>query len=81
MPIPIEDYANPTFIRYKERYPLSEDKEDRFNEVFPLHYAGRYQGEDGREGGWKQSGYNPNHQTVAKEKIRVRSENIIIKPY
>ena len=81
MPIPIEDYATPSFIRHKERYPLSDNKEDRFNEINPRHFAGRYPGEEGREGGWKQPGYNPNHQTVSKERIRVRSDNLIIRPY
>jgi hypothetical protein len=59
MPIPIEDYATPSFFRLQERYP----------------------GTEGREGGWKQAGYNPNHQSTRVEQIRVRSDDITLKPY
>lgn len=81
MPISIEEYSQPKFIKLRDRYPMSYDKEDRFNEVFPLNFAGRYPGDEGREGGWKQAGYNPNHQSTTIEKIRVRTDNITLKPY
>lgn len=81
MPIAIEEYASPSFIRYQERYPLSYNKDDRYNEINPRHCVTRYQGNEGREGGWKQAGYNPNHQTVSIEKIRVRSDNTQLRPY
>jgi hypothetical protein len=81
MPISIEEFATPRLIRLEERYPMSYDKEDRFNEVCPRHHASRYQGDQGREGGWKQAGYNPNHQTTTIERIRVRSDDITLKPY
>ena len=81
MPISIEEFSTPKWIKYQERYPLSYDKEDRFNEINPRHFAGRYQGTEGREGGWKQAGYNPNHQSTRVERIRVRSDDITLKPY
>ena len=81
MPIPISDFANPAWIKHQERYPMSYTKEDRFNEINPRHEAGRYPGEEGREGGWKQAGYNPNHQSTSLERIRVRSDNITLRPY
>ena len=81
MPIDISEYATPKFIRLRDRYPMSYNKEDRFNEVFPLDNAARYQGDEGREGGWKQAGYNPHHQSTRIEKIRVRSDDITLKPY
>jgi len=81
MPIPIEDYASPAFFRYEERYPMSYDKEDRFNEINPRHEVSRYRGDEGREGGWKQAGYNPNHQSTTLERIRIRSDDITLKPY
>jgi len=81
MPISIEEYATPSFIRYKERYPLSYDKDDRYNEINPRHYASRYQGSEGREGGWKQAGYNPHHQTTSIERIRIRSDDLQLRPY
>lgn len=80
MPIPIEDYATPKFQRLRERYPLSYDKNDRINPVPLAHDAGRYQGTEGREGGWKQAGYNPRHQSTRIEKIRLNNLNIVLKP-
>lgn len=81
MPISMEEFSVPRWTRYMERYPLSYDKEDRFNEVNPRHSANRYPGDEGREGGWKQAGYNPNHQSTTIEQIRVRSDDITLKPY
>lgn len=81
MPIDISEYATPKFIRLRDRYPMSYNKEDRFNEINPMNFAGRYQGDEGREGGWKQAGYNPDHQSTRIEKIRVRSDDITLKPY
>ena len=81
MPISIEEYKTPRLFRLEDRYPMSYDKEDRFNEVNPRHFAGRYQGSEGREGGWKQAGYNPNHQSTTLERIMVRSDDITLKPY
>ena len=81
MPISMDEFARPKFERLRDRYPMSYLKEDRFNEICPRHFAGRYQGDVGREGGWKQPGYNPNHQSTRVEEIRVRSDNINIKPY
>lgn len=81
MPISMEEFSVPRWTRYMERYPLSYDKEDRFNEVNPRHPANRYPGDEGREGGWKQAGYSPNHQSTMIEQIRVRSDDITLKPY
>lgn len=81
MPISIEEFSEPKFIRYQERYPLSYDKMDRFNEVNPRHLASRYPGDEGREGGWKQAGYNPNHQSTTVERIMVRSDDVALRPY
>lgn len=81
MPISMEEFSVPKWIKYQERYPLSYDKTDRFNEINPRHCVGRYPGDEGREGGWKQAGYNPNHQSTMVERIRVRSDDITLKPY
>lgn len=81
MPIDITEYATPKWTRQQERYPLSYNKEDRFCEVNVKDFAGRFQGSEGRFGGWKQAGYNPNHQSSQVEKIRISSDNITLKPY
>ena len=78
MPIDISAFATPTLTRLQPRFPLSYNKEDRFNEVFPMHFAGRYQGDIGREGGWKLGGYN---HTTRVERIKIRSDDITLRPY
>jgi hypothetical protein len=81
MPVSLEEYRAPSWVRLQERYPMSYDKEDRFNEICPRHHPSRYMGSEGREGGWKQAGYNPNHQSTQMERIRIRSDDITLKPY
>lgn len=81
MPIDISEYSVPKLVRLQTRYPMSYNKEDRFNEIFPMMNPARYPGTEGREGGWKQAGYNPHHQSTRIEHIRVRSDDITLKPY
>lgn len=78
MPIPIEEFATPRFVKLENRYPMSYDKRDRFNEVFPMDNVQRC-GHGSRDG-WKQAGYNPNHQTTKLEHIDVRSDDITLRP-
>lgn len=72
MPISIEDYREPKFIKYKTRYPLSEDSNDRFYkfETNPRSYRG---------GAFKQPGYNPKHNSTRVEQINVNSDGITIR--
>lgn len=80
MPITIGEFRTPRWTKRKERYPYSEDKKDRFaTMVCPLHYEARYHGEPGAGTGWKQGGYNPNHNSVSIERIRVDSDSITFK--
>jgi len=81
MPISIDEYATPSLVRLKDRWPMSYDKKDRFNEINPMNHAARYQGTEGREGGWKIAGYNPNHQSNTIERINIRSDDITLRPY
>ena len=81
MPISIDEFAIPKWIKLQDRYPMSYNKEDRFNEIFPQDYPARYMGSEGREGGWKLPGYNPHHQSTMVERIRIRSDDVTIKPY
>lgn len=80
MPIDISEYATPKFQRLRERYPISYNKNDRINAVPLGQDAGRYQGTEGPEGGWKQAGYNPKHQSTRVEKIRLNNLDIVLKP-
>lgn len=81
MPISWEAYKRPVLVKGKTRYPMTENKEDRYNEINPRHEVKRYQGPEGREGGWKFAGYNPNHQTTSLERFNIRSDNYTLKPY
>ena len=78
MVIPIEHYAVPRFVKLQPRYPMSYDKRDRFNEICPRDCVSRYG--YGSRSGWKQPGYNPNHQSIRLEKIDVRSDDITLRP-
>jgi hypothetical protein len=81
MPIDISTFAMPTLTRLQPRYPMSYNKEDRYCEINPMHFAGRYQGNEGREGGFKFGGYNPNSQSTRVERIKIRSDDITLRPY
>jgi len=76
MPIAIEEFVNPTFIRVRDRYTVAgiENQKARFMVV--EQYPRRY-----RHGYWPQAGYNPNHQTIRVERIRLDSDNITLKGY
>jgi hypothetical protein len=81
MPISIDQYKTPKLTKLENRYPISYDKTDRFNEICPRHEPSRYRGSEGREGGWKFGGYNPNHQTTSKERFNIRADDITLRPY
>ena len=76
MPIDIKEFAEPSFTRMKPRYGLfSEDKKDRFPD-YPNDYKRSWRGQDG----WKQAGYNPNHQSTRVEKLNLKSDDYTLKP-
>lgn len=74
MPIDISEFAEPTLVRYKERYPLSDNRKDRFMDfgTMPRSYRG-----DG--GTFPQPGYNPNHQSTRVEKVNLETDDITLK--
>jgi hypothetical protein len=79
MPIPESEFREPKLIRYRERYPMSYDKRDRYITVNPRMDMMRHSGE--RDLGWKHAGYNPNHQSTRIEKIKMTNDDITLKPY
>lgn len=81
MPVSLEEYRVPRWVKIPDRYPMSYNKDDRFNEVCPRHAATRYPGEEGKEGGWKQAGYNPNQNSTTIENINLYSDNLTLRPY
>ena len=77
MPIDISEFAEPSFIRHKERYGLfSENKRDRFPD-YENDYKRSWRGENG----YKTAGYNPNHQSTRVEKVNLYSDDYTLKKY
>ena len=76
MPVPIEAYARPELVKMRTRYPMTEDKKDRFPD-----YANDYKRSWKSESGWKQGGYNPNHQSTRVEKVNLTTDEITLRPY
>ena len=76
MPIPIEEFVNPSFIRLRDRYTIAgiENQKARFMVIG--QYPRRY-----RHGYWPQAGYNPNHQTTRVERIRLDTDDITLRGY
>ena len=75
MPISIEEYATPRFIKYRERYPWDLDKNYRYRNltINPRHPVERYSGDD-RGQGWKNPGYNPDHDSTTTEKVNLNTD-------
>ena len=68
MPIEMDDFREPKWTRYRTRYPISENKSDRFVRFddFPRSYRG---------GEFKQAGYEPAHNSTRIEKINLRTDD------
>lgn len=73
MPIELSEFSTPSFIRYKTRYPLTEDRKDRFMTFDNIR---SYRGEQG----YKLPGYNPNHNSTRTEKINLFVDDYTLKP-
>ncbi len=82
MPVPIEAYAEPRFIKYRERYPMSYNKRDKFlNTIAQTHTAERYNGDVDARNGWKQAGYNTNDNSTRVQRINMYTDNVSLRPY
>lgn len=75
MPISISEYATPRFTKYRERYPWTLDKNYRYRNltINPRHPAARYAGDD-RGLGWRDPGYNPNHNSIRTETVNLNTD-------
>jgi len=76
MPISLEEFSLPGWIRVRTRYTIAgiEDKKARFinYEDYPRDYRG---------GDIKRPGYNPHHQSTRIERINLKSDGLTLKPY
>ena len=81
MPISENEYRFPTLVKYKERYPMSYNKNDRYTAtvVNPKIDQGRSNSLDGS--GWKQPGYNPDHNSTSLERVNLTNDSPTFKPY
>lgn len=82
MPVQIEEYIEPKFLRYKERYPMSYNEKDRYlNTVSQGTPVERYNGDTQTRNGWKVAGYNVNHNSTRVERVNIRGDVGSLKPY
>jgi len=76
MPISLEEFSEPKWIRMRTRYTMAgiEDQKARFinYEDYPRSYRG---------GDMKRPGYNPNHQSTRIEKVNLRNDGLTLKRY
>lgn len=76
MPIPIEAYAKPQWVRVKERYTIAGITNQRARFIDYGQYKRNY-----RHGYFPQPGYNPNHNSTRLERVRLDSDNVTHKGY
>lgn len=81
MPVSENEYREPQFIKYQERYPISYDKNVRYTDtvVSPSVFQGRSNSVDGS--GWKPPGYNKNHNSTKTERVNLTTDSPSFKPY
>lgn len=81
MPISESAFREPSLSKYKERYPMSYDKNQRYTDtiVNPKIDVARSNSIDGS--GWKQPGYNPNHNSTKVERLNITTDSPSLKPY
>ncbi len=81
MPVSENEYREPRFIKYKERYPMTYDKNARYTDTIVNSKVNQARANSIDGSGWKQPGYNPNHNSTTTEKINLTTENPTFKPY
>lgn len=82
MPVDINDYAQPYWIKQKERYPWVEERNYNYASltINPRTFLGRYMGAENGTG-WKAAGYNPNHNSTRVENVIITRDVTSLKPY
>jgi len=80
MPIPIEEFINPEFTKYREGWTIARIpvKSAKFSDITWLegNSTRRY-----RNGKWPRAGYNPNRNSIRAERIRIDSDDLNLDPY
>ena len=79
MPLTIDDFRVPKFVKQVERKPFGEDKKDKFhatdNKLSELN-SRRY-----RDGTFPQQGYNVNDNKNEPTDQNINSDEYLLRPY
>ena len=65
----------PEWVIEKTTYYLSEDEKDKY------YKPEFYQRSSGRSGDYPRPGYNPNHDSIVVEQIRLDTDELNLLPY
>jgi len=76
MPLSIDDFRYPKFVKQNKRYPFGEDKKDKFYATTGDSHIRRY-----KLGSFPQQGYNPNSNVVEPKDININTEEYTLPPY
>lgn len=73
MPVAIDEYMFPRWVKTEERYPWVSDRNHKYRNltINPRHPVGRYNGNIDEGLGWKAPGYNVNHNSTAIERVNI----------
>jgi hypothetical protein len=75
MPLDISEYAEPYWIRVRDRYTIAGIESDKAvfmnYEDYPRNYRG---------GDFPQAGYNPSHNSTRVERINLKQWDYTLKP-
>ena len=85
MPVSIEEYATPRFIKERERYPWVIDKNYNYKNltINPRSNLDRHNADRDRGDGWRAPGYNVNHNSIRTEVVNTGTDTTArsFKPY
>ena len=75
MPLSIEDFREPKFIRWKEKKPFGENIKDKFYELSDRPRS--YRSDDGT---FPQEGYVPSRNQATPRKVNLAVDNVTLQP-
>jgi hypothetical protein len=78
MPISLEEYRLPKFIKIKEEKPFSYNSSDKFYSTKDKEQYRRFRSENGD---FLQQGYNPSHNVSMVKKININTDDYTLPRY
>ena len=76
MPISMDAFAYPEFVKYKPLLPFGENKQDKFYATTGDSHKRRY-----KNGSFPQQGYNPHLNQAKPRKININKDDYTLPPY